>query len=456
MPVPMYRTVDFALSCAVGRVVVVGPHHSKPRRDMLFLLAPLLAPGSVHLPDGTPTVSFGVGNQARLQASCSLATPMLVAISPQTVNSLEETALKVYINGMPRCADVLSLRTPCVPHTTDLPALFWCTWRGKGDDAPASTGPIRATFEAVSDPGESSITASLQGTAECPLPAFGSVTRLLGGVRDGHLNVSISYYQPVDQPLAVSLPFGGAVGGESVAFVGLIAPPPPHPPSPPPPPNVPPAEWMYTFDDASSPYENLGTSGSQMDLSVATVGRTTDSKAGAGALDMCASGCGGWLKLPWPSAASSAASFTLAYFIKVRSWSNSPHPYLADWRDDTESFGSGNGGYWHATTSSGTLCYGTSSADNPTQQCGSNPIATGAWHHVCLVSDSSSGKSTFYYDGEVATTYPHDMRAAGTMTFGNRFTGEYPLNGIIDNLYLAMKAATHKSCQELAAGAIPL
>ena len=277
-------SLESSTAASQGSLYLTRPSASIMLAQSLALLA-----GALHLPEGAPTLSFGAGNQARVQASCSLATPTVVAVSPQTLNgpSLPAT-VKVYINGLPHCADVLSLRAPCVPHTTELPALFWCMWTGEGSNTPATTGPVRASFEAVTSPSSQSV-LSLQGTALCPVPDYLSLTPLLmSGAMSGHFNVSISYFEAVGHSLATPLPFAGAPGGERVAISGLVAPPPPTPPSPPPsppPPLVSPAYWFFSFDDSSSPYRNSGSSGQLMDLSGAQARHVT--ARGAGALDLC-------------------------------------------------------------------------------------------------------------------------------------------------------------------------
>ena len=49
-------------------------------------------------------------------------------------------------------------------------------------------------------------------------------------------------------------------------------------------------------------------------------------------------------------------------------------------------------------------------------------------------------------------TYPNSMAASGTTYIGNRFTRNYPLDAMIDNLYLSRTAVSQEECQHLAGG----
>ena len=229
------------------------------------------------------------------------------------------------------------------------------------------------------------------------------------------------------------------------------------PPSPPPTP-LPPAKWAYAFEDANHPGHNAG---SLTSLNLHSSIYSTDARFGSGALDFCPSpnsGCQG-ASASWfdTSGTTAMRTFSMCWFVKIRSLPSSGSPYLADWRTVGGAWTACTGGYLHTNNPSSTAEHGTCDSDSPASEQWELP-AERTWTHICVVSDAAGTQGTqgtvIYMDGKRFHTMVRATPASGTVFVGSRYSmgSDQVLDGKIDNLWVSDQAIDAAQVKELFRG----
>jgi len=129
--------------------------------------------------------------------------------------------------------------TPCIPHDSAFPPLFFCNYVGAGGSV--SFGPLTAYAQNFSLPGNAMTIAS---RIVCPMPGGEAVVAAAAwaaGMPTAELTLVMTYIAAAESDRAVDIPFRGLPSGNLLSFSGLHLPP-ATPPLPPPmsPPGAPP------------------------------------------------------------------------------------------------------------------------------------------------------------------------------------------------------------------------
>ena len=66
---------------------------------------------------------------------------------------------------------------------------------------------------------------------------------------------------------------------------------------------------------------------------------------------------------------------------------------------DRDIFGRGDYGDWGVSVTNGRIAFGVSQGSNGNTICGSRTVANGAWHHVAVTRNQSSGQLRIFVDG---------------------------------------------------------
>ena len=80
---------------------------------------------------------------------------------------------------------------------------------------------------------------------------------------------------------------------------------------------------------------------------------------------------------------------------------------------DRDVFGGGDHGDYGLSLYAGRVAFGASSASNGATICGSRNVLDGAWHHIAVTRQASSGRLQLYVDGQL------DAQAASSPATGN-------------------------------------
>ena len=80
---------------------------------------------------------------------------------------------------------------------------------------------------------------------------------------------------------------------------------------------------------------------------------------------------------------------------------------------DRDVFGGGDHGDYGLSLYAGRVAFGASSASNGATICGSRNVLDGAWHHIAVTRQASTGRLQLYVDGQL------DAQAASSPATGN-------------------------------------
>ena len=103
-----------------------------------------------------------------------------------------------------------------------------------------------------------------------------------------------------------------------------------------------------------------------------------------------------------------ATSFTLEWWMKASLAENSSPGAScgseAGWITgnillDRDIWGGGDSGDWGVSVTNGRIAFGVSQGNNGNTICGTRPVANGAWHHVAVTRNQSSGQLRIFVDG---------------------------------------------------------